>query len=160
MDQTKRDVEACFAHARDLLRAAKRVLEAEQLPSVSFHLAILALEEIGKASLLGARSIAREIGGETIFVDNRLDDHVFKLFWALWTPSFARGKDVKKDEFENVRGFAKRLHEDRLAAMYVTPDRHAGEHPLLDVSQTQARGLLKLAEARLSSPWPMMSLPF
>ena len=51
-------LEAGFAYARDLLRAAKRVLQDEKLPNVSFHLAVLALEEIGKGALLGARGIS------------------------------------------------------------------------------------------------------
>jgi AbiV family abortive infection protein len=112
-DQTRQDVEACFGNARDLLRAAKRLLEDERLPNISFHLAVLALEEIGKAVMIGARDITRAVDGETIFIDKRLDDHVFKLFWALWTPSIARG-NISREEFESVRGLAKTMHEDRL----------------------------------------------
>ena len=48
MDQTKHDINACFRNARDLLRAAKRLLEVEKLPNIGFHLAVLALEEVGK----------------------------------------------------------------------------------------------------------------
>ena len=99
MDQINDPVQACFSNARDLLRAAMRVLNDEKLPNVAFHLTILALEEIGKAILLGTRGIARSVEDETVFIDNRLDDHVFKLFWALWTPSFARG-NVSREEFE------------------------------------------------------------
>jgi AbiV family abortive infection protein len=103
-----------------LLRAVKRILDDEKLPNVAFHLAILALEEVGKAVLLGTRAIARTVEDETIFIDNRLDDHVFKLFWALWTPGLVRG-NVSKEEFEKLRAMARTMHEDRLAAMYVSP---------------------------------------
>ena len=139
-------VEACFANARDLLRAAKRVLDDEKLPNVAFHLAILALEEIGKAALLGTRAIARTVEDETVFIDNRLDDHVFKLFWALWTPGFARGK-VSKEEFESLRGMARTMHDDRLAAMYVSIPK-AGKSCRMS-SEERARMIVGLTEARL-----------
>jgi AbiV family abortive infection protein len=148
MDQTNRDVEACLAHAHDLLRAAKRVLQDEQLPKIAFHLTVLALEETGKGALLGARAIVRAAENETIFIDNRLDDHPFKLFFALWTPSLAGGKDITREEFEHLRRLAKTMHEDRLAAMYVSPNH--GDSPLMDVGEKRARDLLELAETRLA----------
>lgn len=107
MEQTKATIEACFAHARDLLRAAKRILDDEKLPNISFHLSLLALEEIGKAALIGMRQIARSRDDEFVFVNNRLDNHEFKLFWALWTPSFARG-EVSRDEFEGLPRYGKK----------------------------------------------------
>src|SRR5712675_513494 len=103
--ESKGAIEACFSHARDLLRAAKRVLDDEKLPNIAFHLATLALEEIGKASLLGSRDVVRAYDGDTTFADNRLDDHVFKLFWAFWTPAFGRGT-LTREEWQASRGLA------------------------------------------------------
>jgi AbiV family abortive infection protein len=131
MEQFNRSIQACFANARDLLRAAKCVLDDEKLPNVAFHLTLLALEEVGKAALLGARGIARSVEDETVFIDNRLDDHVFKLFWALWTPNFARGK-VSKDEIESLRGMVRTMHDDRLAALYVSSDHTEWSSPAED----------------------------
>jgi AbiV family abortive infection protein len=147
-DQTGQSIEACFANARDTLRAAKRVLEDENLPNISFHLTVLALEEIGKAALLGIWHIARSTGGESNSIEKRLDDHQFKLFWALWAPNLARGK-VSKKEIEELRGLAKNLHEDRLDAMYVSIEPMEGGAPLQRLTQERAGALLKLAEARL-----------
>src|ERR1700674_1661415 len=161
MEQIHQSVQACFSNARDLLRAARRVLGTEKLPNIAFHLTILALEEIGKAALLGARGVARSVEDETVFIDNRLDDHVFKLFWALWTPSFARGK-VSREEFENLRGLAKSMHEDRLALMYVAPDHPDGGEPLQNVSEERTRTMIALVEARLgmesSRDWQAVDL--
>jgi AbiV family abortive infection protein len=158
MDQISDPIQACFANARDLLRAAKRVLDDEKLPNVAFHLAILAFEEIGKAALLGARGIARLVEGETVFIDNRLDDHVFKLFWALWTPNFARG-NVSKEEFESLRGMARSMHDQRLGAMYVSAE---GSEVLQNVSERRARMVLELAETPLgmeaSRDWQAIDL--
>src|SRR5262249_2816957 len=147
MDQTNRDVEACLGHARDLLRAAKRVLQDEQLPNIAFHLTVMALEEIGKGGLLRTREIVRAVENESTFIDNRLDDHPFKLFFALWTPNLARGKEITREEFERLRDLTKTMHEDRLAAMYVSPGR---DSPLRDLGEKRARDLLELAQARLA----------
>jgi AbiV family abortive infection protein len=161
MDQINDPIQACFANARDLLRAAKRVLNDEKLANVAFHLTILALEEVGKAALLGARGIAHSVEDETVFLDNRLGDHVFKLFWALWTPNFARGS-VSKEEFESLRGMAKSIHDDRLAAMYVSPDCSEGGEALRNISEERARTMIELAEARLgmesSRDWQAIDL--
>ena len=161
MNQTDHSIEACFANARDLLRAAKRVLDDEKLPNVAFHLAILAVEEVGKAALLGARRVAQSVGDEAVSIDNRLDDHVFKLFWALWTPSFARG-NVSKKEFESLRDMARGMHDDRLAAMYVSPDATENGEVLHNISEQHARTIIGLAEARLgmevSRDWQALDL--
>jgi len=161
MNDADQAIEACFSNARDLLRAAMRVLSDESLPNIAFHLTILALEEIGKAALLGARRIARAADAETVFIDNRLADHIFKLFWALWTPSFARG-NVSRQEFEYLRGLARSMHDDRLAALYVEPDQHEGGALLEPVSEQRARAVIGLAEARLgmesSRDWQALDL--
>lgn len=145
MDETGQTIETCFSNARDLLRAATRVLNDERLPNISFHLTLLALEEIGKAALIGTRAIARAVEDETAFIDNRFDDHVFKLFWALWTPSFARG-NISRAEFESLRGLARNMHDDRLAALYVAPDRPERGDRLESVSEERARMMIELAE--------------
>jgi AbiV family abortive infection protein len=140
-------IDACFSHARDLLRAGRRVLGEEKLPGISFHLATLALEEIGKASLIGSRDVARAYDSDTTFIDNRLGDHIFKLFWALWTPSFGR-KAPSREEFEQLRGLARQIHDDRLAALYVSAE-DTDAPPIQQVGEERARWLLSLAEARL-----------
>lgn len=154
-------IQACLANTRDLLRAAKRVLDDEKLPNIAFHLAIVALEEVGKATMLGTRGIAQSVEDEAVFIDNRLDDHVFKLFWALWTPSFARGH-VSKEEIEKLRGMARGMHDDRLAAMYVSPDKTENGDLRENISEERARTIIGLAEARLgmesSRDWQAIDL--
>jgi AbiV family abortive infection protein len=154
-------IQACFNNARDLLRAAKRVLTDEQLPNIAFHLAILAVEEIGKGTLIGTRGIGLTLGDEAVFIDNRVEDHIFKLFWALWTPSFARGR-VEQKEFEGLRGLARSMHDERLAAMYVSPDTTETGVPLQKVTTDRAQKIIDLAEARLdmerSRDWKALDL--
>jgi AbiV family abortive infection protein len=149
-DRTGERIDACVANARDLLRAAKLLLEEEKLPNVSFHNSVLALEEIAKANLFAIAHVARSSGGEGVnSINKRLDDHTFKLFWALWGPTFARG-DVSKEKTEQLREMARGLHEQRLDAMYVSIAPGGGEAALLQVSEERARTLLGLAEVRLT----------
>jgi len=97
----------------------------EKLPNIAFTLATHAIEEIGKASLIGTREVARSHGGDSTFIDNRFDDHIFKLFWALWTPVFGSG-NLSREQFEELQGLAKDIYAQRLAALYVSPDGTVG----------------------------------
>ena len=74
----------CLDHAGNLIAAAERVLADDNAyPNIAYHLAILAMEEIGKAGMLasravigaaldGERIIARVGGGKVTMVE--LDD--------------------------------------------------------------------------------------
>lgn len=89
--------DACHKHARDLITAARRVLgDDAAFPNVAYHLAILALEEIGKAGLIIARAMA-DGSKDTSWITKRLDDHTLKLMWAVWSPAMLDGRiDPKK----------------------------------------------------------------
>ena len=77
----KRTIDACLSHASDLVRAAKGVLNEERLPNIAYHLAALALEEIGKADLI-AMQHGYYFGDRAISWPLRhAEDHVKKLFW-------------------------------------------------------------------------------
>src|SRR2546421_10264497 len=83
-------VKACQEHARDLLRAARVLLSSERLPHLAYHLATLGLEELGKASLFVADSVVSRKHNSDNTELRHGDDHVRKLFWALWGPSVQR----------------------------------------------------------------------
>src|SRR4051812_7213993 len=92
----------CFEHAQDLIEAAERVLsEGRPLPNIPFHLAFLAIEEMGKAGLITSRETAagnRDSG----WIDKRLDDHAFKLLWGLWTPALRGGAQFDPERFRQL----------------------------------------------------------
>ena len=47
---------ACYQHAAELVESAERLLAVPARPNIAYHLALLGLEEIGKAGLVaGAR---------------------------------------------------------------------------------------------------------
>jgi AbiV family abortive infection protein len=143
-----RQRDLCFDHARDLIASAEQLLpESGGYPNIAYHLAILALEEVGKAGMLAARAVAKD-GLDTAWMDKRLDNHVWKLMWAVWSPTLSGKIDPK--EFEEARRFAESTHARRMAGLYVD----YGEDAILAapreaVRPEHATSLLKLAKASL-----------
>lgn len=108
----------CLDHARELLNAAKRVVgEDEKSPNIAYHLVLLALEEIGKSQLIMSRAVVRERRNSD-WMDKRLNDHVFKMQWAIWSPMML-SSPIDPKQFEQARNFAQRLHAKRLSGLYV-----------------------------------------
>jgi AbiV family abortive infection protein len=94
-------IEACRSHAQDLYDGAI-LLRGKTLPNVAYHLATLALEELGKAQLIGMHSFAKDDADS--WYTKQINDHVKKLFWALWGDVF--GKRPDKKYLEELRGTA------------------------------------------------------
>lgn len=116
--------------------------------NIAYHLAILALEEIGKAGMLGARgAVGTALDPE--WIEKRLGSHVFKLLWAVWSPSMLSGK-VDPQEFESARKFAASTHQRRLDGLYVDYDEASVLTPPRDaVSLNQTTSILGLAKTAL-----------
>lgn len=112
----------CCEHAADLIESADRILSGDRpIPNISFHLVLLALEEIGKAELFAAREVSigkRNVNG----INKGLDDHAFKLLWGLWSPSFKSNRAINPEKFRELQKFSRRAHQQRLAALYVGTD--------------------------------------
>lgn len=139
----------CFDHARHLIASAERLLpEDGGYPNIAYHLAILALEEIGKAGMLAARAVVKD-GLDTAWMDKRLDNHVWKLMWGVWSPTLSGGK-IDPKEFEEARRFAESTHARRMAGLYVDFGADAVSAPPREaVRPDHATSLLKLAKACL-----------
>lgn len=139
----------CLDHAADLVAGAERVLANDNAyPNIAYHLGILAMEEIGKAGMLVSRAVVgARLDGEKL--ERRLGNHVFKLMWAVWSPSMADGK-IDPKYFEDARQFAERTHARRIAGLYVdhTSD-NAPAPPREAVPLDHATSILNLAKARL-----------
>ncbi len=141
----------CCEHAKDLIESAERVLSGDRpIPNISFHLVLLALEEIGKAELLTAREVSignRNVNG----IDKRLDDHAFKLLWGLWSPGFRASREIDPERFRQLGEFSKRAHQQRLAALYVGTDANAEglSAPKDAVNLAEVTSLLAVAKQNL-----------
>jgi AbiV family abortive infection protein len=136
---------ACLKNADRLVTSAQHLLNIG-IYHTAYHLAALALEEIGKSGLmvLKYRYDKHKTGDESYDPDT--EDHVKKLFWALWGMSILFGKPTP-EEMKSSRGLAKLIHENRLKYLYVDT-----KNPLLPQDQatrTEAASLVGAANVRL-----------
>lgn len=141
-------VNACLSHAQDLIIAAKRIQDKGGLPNIAFHLAVIAMEEIGKAGLVAINHMAKTHGASTVVREGYLEDHVRKLFWAIWGPSIGRDIITQK-QIETSQNLAKQIHEMRLHGLYVDIDDDGLILPQETISESEAEDLISLASTRL-----------
>lgn len=138
--------EACLANAEALLDTAERELN-NNVYHICFHLALLAFEEIGKtvlATINHVTSSAKDNEGDLV---GAMDDHVKKIFWALWGGGFLRNEKFSKTEIESSKHLAVMLHEDRLSTLYTDEKNPV---PIKDrMSQEGAERIIELTRARL-----------
>lgn len=136
----------CLKNAGDLIKAANQIAD-KNLQHIQFHLSTLALEEIGKGELIEMASIAKLNHRDTVFEESSMENHIRKLYWAFWGPSFSK-KVMTKKEIEDLQGLAKSIHLKRLDTLYVKSD--DSSEPKNKVSQNEANEIMKLAEVRLA----------
>lgn len=145
----------CLDNAERLLLAASK-LQDEGIFNVAYHLAGLALEETGKADMITADFCASQRPRERSWIDRQSCDHIRKLFWALWGPSFGR-QLITAEQLASFEGLAKHIHNTRLRGLYFDP---SGEQDILPkdaVTEAEAANLVSLARttlemARLGGP--------
>lgn len=138
-------MDACVEHARDLIESARLVQQAGR-PNIAFHLAVLALEELGRRELLGIKAI----GQPDSWADKFLQDHIQKLFWCFFGTQFA-GARITADSLERLKGLASRIHGQRLAGLYVDVDANGISIPADRIPADEAERLLAAAESRLKA---------
>ena len=146
MEHWRKVREACLENAQELLNSAK-TLKGKNTTHIRYHLAVLALEEVGKVELLSVEFSRLMFDEDDIEPNLVLDDHVKKLFWAIFTP-FIEQKRLAKEDFESTRGLAKNIHDRRLESLYTNP-----QTPLLPgdrVAEEEVGNLVKIAESRLN----------
>lgn len=137
--------EACLANAEALVNSAK-TLEGENTAHVRFHLAALAIEEVGQAVIILLNASSATL--ERIDDQRRIptDDHVKKLFWAIFSPLIEHGR-FTKEYIESHRELARGIHKMRLDTLYTNP-----QDPLLPqdrVKEEEVCNLVKICETRI-----------
>jgi AbiV family abortive infection protein len=136
----------CLNHAQDLLVAADAVLSVNK-PNIAYHLAALALEEIGRHELLLLeRGASREPIPPTWPVRHR-QDHVQKLFWSFFGAAFGR-KPLTKQAWEEMREIAQVIHATRIAGLYAEDEQGRIQVPRDAIAREQAESLVAMARAR------------
>lgn len=139
--------QACLDHARDLIISAKAVIKVEK-PNIAYHLATLALEEIGKAGLMFISQQADSSGKEVPWATKHTQDHIKKLFWAFFGAAFGRNV-ISQEEIETNKGLAERIHKTRIKGLYVDFLEELSV-PSEAISTEECKTLINLAEARLN----------
>jgi len=138
-------MEACSSHARDLFDGAK-LLREKSLPNLAYHLATLSLEELGKTQLIGMKSFAKDDADS--WYGKQFEDHIKKLFWAIWGDVFGKRPDPK--EIEELRGTATIIHNNRLRGLYVEASAEHFIAPKDAVTDDTLAPLMSLVEAKLA----------
>lgn len=134
----------CLDQADGFLAAAERI-GTQDFPHIVYHLSLLALEEVGKSSMIAGCLATGDII-ENQWIDKGLESHRRKLQWAIWSP-IAR---IDPKDFEQAREFAERAHAMRLASLYVDAKAELVDPQPSDlVSVDDAERVLSLARARL-----------
>lgn len=145
-DEKLKDLrDKCLTNAEALLSVAEREL-GKSVDHICFHLALLALEEVGKATLITVSTTVAIAGKEKKGISVAMDDHVKKIFWALWGGLF-RGEKFTKESIEQNRDLASGLHNHRLFYLYTDPNNPLP--PEEKMRDGEARTLVELVRARL-----------
>jgi AbiV family abortive infection protein len=139
-------VKGALEHTAGLIEGAKTLFN-RKLPHLAYHLALLALEEIGKLEvvLMGRVGTKEE---DAAYQKKLLDDHVGKIFWAFWGPTFTHNL-IDPQQVQWHMDLATKLHEKRLRGLYVDPGAEEFVSPAAHVSPGDAVNLIELAESRL-----------
>jgi AbiV family abortive infection protein len=139
---------ACIAHAKNLIVSARAVQASEQ-PHIAYHLAVIALEELGRMELLGIQSMASDRPEEANRYDKHIQSHVKKLFWCFLGPSLF-SKKITNEELDSITQLAQELHSKRLQVLYIDKATDALTVPSEVIPPEECENIIKLAEARLS----------
>lgn len=137
--------EACLANAQEIVNSAK-LLKGRNRAHIRYNLAVLAMEEVGKASIFLAEFVRATLEKNDKVITNSIDDHVKKLFWAIFSP-FIEQKQLTKEFFESNKNFARDIHERRKESLYTNP-----QNPILPqdrMTEEEANSLVRLCETRI-----------
>jgi AbiV family abortive infection protein len=136
---------ACVVHARDLVEAAKAV-QGIGGPNIAYHLATLALEELGKRKLYEIQAAATAVGEPPQWQIRGTEDHKRKLLWCFYG-SGPIPDIVDQQQFFELRDAASDIHANRIAGLYVDNGEHGLNIPSQAISPKQSQALIGCAEA-------------
>lgn len=137
----------CIDHAKDLVTGARALLTTD-LPHLAYHLAVLAMEEVGRAHMLVMSNLPSGQSQSSEKLMDLQEDHIKKLLYALWLPFFGKEK-MTKETFKNHQSYAETIHRIRLLGLYISPKLELVSPPRSKISKDEAERMIALAEARI-----------
>jgi AbiV family abortive infection protein len=138
---------ACVTHAHDLLNSA-RAVQTLGHPNIAYHLAALALEEIGRRELLGVQSVTSLATVPPAWPSKHTQDHVKKLFWCSFGAGFV-AEQITAKALDQMSRLARTIHETRLLGLDVDHGDDGLSVPAEAINREEAEQLIELAAARL-----------
>src|SRR5436190_17493169 len=127
---------ACLNHSEALMSSARTVL-AQGYRHIAYHLAALALEEIGKREIIGVLIVSSDRENPPAWPSKHMEDHVQKLFWSFFSLSFGHEK-LDKKHLDSLKDLATSIHVNRLQGLYVSGSDDHVSIPSDAISQEQA----------------------
>lgn len=135
---------ACLSHAEDLVRSARAVLGVGHA-NIAYHLAALALEELGKRHLLAIRHLSSAALVPPAWPAKHAVSHIQKLFWCFFDGTFTAGP-LTAERLSSMRSLAHEIHSTRLTALYVDEIDGGLSIPSQAVDRTATENLIQLAD--------------
>lgn len=123
LEKVKLLFQKCLDNADSLLDASKDS-RAKGRNHIAFHLAVLALEEVGKASMVLVRTLLPQVDSEDLGeppLSDDLADHKKKLFWAMMIPGTWK-EIISPQDFIGLKEIANDIHVRRLTSLYTNID--------------------------------------
>ena len=140
-------MKACVIHSRALTESARAVQESSH-PNVAFHLAALALEELGRRELIAIQRASAKQAIPPTWAWKHTSSHIKKLFWCFFSASFF-GEELTNDRIVSMDKLARQIHETRIAGLYVDLNEDGLQIPTEAIDDKQADDIINLAEARI-----------
>jgi AbiV family abortive infection protein len=134
----------CIKNAEDSINAAENLLD-KNFNHIVFHLCVLGLEEIGKIFMTWIK-INQVENWDKESNKIELDDHVKKLFYAIWGASIGE-EVIDKNQFREHQLTASQLHSMRLIYLYGTINDTVESAKKL--SNDEAQSIFNFAKSRL-----------
>lgn len=146
IEKTWQAMQACVDHARDLLETAK-IVHAADKPHIAYHLAALALEELGRRELIAVESASSQAAQPPTWLSKHTQNHVRKLFWAFFGANFL-SRQLTKESLEEMNTLARAIHANRLAGLYVESSEDGLNLPREAISKEESEQLIELVNTR------------
>ena len=140
-------MKACVAHSRALLESARAVQMCSH-PNIAYHLATLALEELGRRELIAVQRASAKQAIPPTWAWKHTESHIKKLFWCFFGASFF-SVQLTKEMIQSMEDLARRIHETRMAGLYVDINEGGLHVPIEAVDAKKADEIISLAEARI-----------
>ena len=137
--QIKKIKEACIENARNFIASAEKI----EYPNIQFHLAILAIEEIGKINICFHKIINKTLGGK-IKLNENIDDHARKLFTVLFNLGGIEKIILDPKKLPNLKNIARNIHNKRLKSIYVDPE--SDQVPINIIPKKEAKEMMDFAK--------------